>query len=38
VEWLAERDDVRPHPDYAAWKASTLSEGMQIESDIVPPS
>jgi len=24
VEWLAERDDVRPHPDYAAWKASLL--------------
>jgi hypothetical protein len=22
VEWLAERADVRPHPDYAAWKAA----------------
>jgi hypothetical protein len=24
VEWLAEREDVRPHRDYAAWKASLL--------------
>ena len=22
VEWLAEREDVRPHPDYVAWKAA----------------
>jgi len=24
VEWLAEREDVRPHGDYAAWKAGLL--------------
>lgn len=24
VEWLAEREDVRPHPNYTAWKASLL--------------
>ncbi|MEX2222245.1 MAG: hypothetical protein WEG40_10660 [Candidatus Rokuibacteriota bacterium] len=24
VEWLAERDDVRPHGDYPAWKAGLL--------------
>lgn len=24
VEWLAEREDVHPHRDYAAWKASLL--------------
>jgi hypothetical protein len=24
VEWLAEREDVRPHRDYTAWKASLL--------------
>jgi len=24
VEWLAEREDVRPHSDYAAWKAGLL--------------
>jgi len=22
VEWLAEREDVRPHPEYAAWKGA----------------
>jgi Protein of unknown function (DUF3179) len=25
VEWLAERDDVRPHRDYAAWKGALFA-------------